>query len=209
MDGNTIPICENCANSKYCRKPCRPVEKWLRDGQTLIFEDKQGDVLISYGHWNEVRLSAIQPKDLGDKGSLYLSVEPDQEKRLIPEKEIPIKPKQLQAKVFYERFFKGKKNEKLAGEIGIPANHCSAIYSEARKRILKIVEALDGRDFGLQGLKKTKHELTEDQKWFLMNKVFGFSIAEISRMPGTPHRRTINLKINRLFNEYQEEGLIA
>lgn len=203
MDKNA-GICDKCLNRKHCRKPCYFVEQSLRSECVLLMEDKRSDnTTVVYSKWNETRLSDFMPDDEQLENSKYMAVDPDQEKRLIPEDEVPITPKQLRTKVFYERFFRGTPNKELADSLGIAENYCSAIYAEARKRVLAVVEALDGRDYGLTNVQKSKYSFTDDEKWFLLSKVFGFSITEVSRMPGTPSLATLKVKIGRLYNRYR------
>ncbi|WP_419655436.1 uncharacterized protein Dvar_45180 [Desulfosarcina variabilis str. Montpellier] len=199
-------ICEKCLNRHHCKKPCFFVEQALRSEMALLMEDKRGEnTTVVYSMWNETRLSDFMPEDEQLENSKYMAVEPDQERRLIPEDEVPITPKQLRTKIFYERFFRGKPNKELAEELGISTNYCSAIYAESRKRVLAVVEALDGRDYGLTNVQKSKYSFTDDEKYFLLAKVFGFSVREISRMPGTPALGTLKVKIKRLYDQYRQK----
>lgn len=62
----TTNLCDSCLNKKTCSKICRPVEIWLREGQTLIFEDKIGNVTVNYGLWKEVRFGELQNANASD-----------------------------------------------------------------------------------------------------------------------------------------------
>jgi len=113
----------------------------------------------------------------------------------------------IQAKIFYERFFRQKDNKDLAEELGIAENVCSAAYQQARERIMRIVEALDGRDYGLKHIQKKGCHFTEYERYFLLNKAFGFSVAEIARMPGAPKMVNLKARLRRMYNQYRKRYL--
>ena len=214
----TVSLCEKCNNRKACSEICRPVEIWLREGQTLIFEDKIGNITVNYGQDNEIRFSEIERNtrsnnfggDHWQNTTIESSfVDPERKNRpdyiaAAEETLDDFRPKQLRSQIFYKRFFEQKSNKDVAAEMDISINYCSSVYAAARKRLLKIVEALDGRDFGLRHIQSSKRSFTDREQLFLLNKVFHFSASELSRMPGAPKRKAIQDVVNKMHDKYKK-----
>ena len=189
-------FCLDCPNRQNCKAPCKPVEKWLREGQSLVFESMRGDVTVLFAQHNQVRFSEMA------------DINPEKDRAFIveePEEAIPIEPQQKTAAVFYGRFFQRKSNSDLAVELDISPDEVSILYHYAKKRLLEVVEALDGRNFGIKHFQKSKtREFTKKEKWFLLSKVFGFTISEVARMPGAASEVTVRRNVNRMYEEYRE-----
>ena len=80
----------------------------------------------------------------------------------------------------------------------------SVFYSLADDRIIQALELLDGRNHGIKFFQEHKRRYSDAQKWFLLNKVFHFSIKEISEIPGNPSQVTIRRKIVKMYDQYHE-----
>ena len=124
----TTNLCDSCLNKKTCSKICRPVEIWLGEGQTFIFEDKIGNVTVNYGHWKEVRFGELQNTNASDdvwKDTIESTfADPNERNRpdyisAAEETLDGFKPRQLRCQVFYKQFFEQKTNKAVATEMAI------------------------------------------------------------------------------------------
>ncbi len=81
-------FCSDCSVRKNCVRPCKPVETWLRHGQSLVFEDKVGDVTVVFNQHNEVRFSEL-PAAMNQDESLVFADPIDKAQKTIPIKTNP------------------------------------------------------------------------------------------------------------------------
>jgi len=102
--------------------------------------------------------------------------------------------------VFVERFFNKVPCKELAERFDVKENTIVCMYKQAVKQVKRIIKALDSRR---EGIKATKSDrFTDDQKFFLLACVFGFSQVEIAKMFGR-HRNVVNKKVKRLSDKYK------
>jgi transposase len=126
------------------------------------------NAVICYPQHGEVHLSAVHParlERLSEKDAFPWS---GTDYRL------------TKTAVFVERFFHKVPYKALAEQFGVEENTIVSIYSQAVEQIGRIVEALDARREGLRAVKASP--FTEEQRYFLLVCVFGFSRAEVARM---------------------------
>ncbi|MBE9547622.1 MAG: hypothetical protein IMF10_09065 [Proteobacteria bacterium] len=105
-----------------------------------------------------------------------------------------------QTTVFVERFFNKTPCKELAERFDVKENTIVSMYRQAVKQLERIIETLDARREGLKATKSDK--FTDDQKYFLLVCIFGFSQAEIAKMFGR-HRNVVNKKVKRLSDKYE------
>jgi len=128
-----------------------------------------------------------------------------------------IDPKLKQTGIFIDRFFFGKSCEEVAEKYGVPKKSATALYINAKKRLVKTIEAMDrakiARDNGEPLVKMTKMV-----RVFLLHAVFGLTNGEISRLLDVHHtivHRYINNIKDRIITgevnllDYTDEGFRA
>jgi len=74
------------------------------------------------------------------------------------------------------------------------------MYADAVKRLCKIIEALDARKEGLKAVKS--YGFTDEQKFFLLVCVFGFSGVEVAAM-FNQDRKSVSRKVKRMADKYK------
>ena len=100
------------------------------------------------------------------------------------------KPELKQTGIFIDRFFHNFSYEDLAVKYDISRDAAIKIYHAATKRLLEVLEALDGKkdlrnfDHWKKQVEERSGSLPKGQKWFLLNKLFGFRPSEIAEMEG-------------------------
>jgi hypothetical protein len=102
--------------------------------------------------------------------------------------------------VFIERFFNKVPCWDLAQRYGVKENTIVSMYANAVRQIDKIIKALDARKEGLKAVKS--YGFTDDQKFFLLVCVFGFSGAEVARM-FKQERSRVSLTVKRMADKYR------
>jgi len=102
--------------------------------------------------------------------------------------------------VFVERFFNKTPCKVLADRFGVKENTIVCMYQQAVEQLEKIVEKMDSRKEGIKAMKADK--FNEDQKYFLLVAVFGFSQAEVARM-FRRNKDTVNKKVKRMSDRYE------
>ena len=101
--------------------------------------------------------------------------------------------------VFVERFFNKIPCKELAERFDVKENTIISMYRQAIEQLERIIKALDARREGLKATKSGR--FTDDQKFFLLTCVFGFSQTEIAKMFGRD-RNMVNKKVKRLSDKY-------
>jgi len=82
------------------------------------------------------------------------------------------------------------------------ASICSYLSISSNKNLIDLsLETMDAKRVGRRAL-SDKH-FTDDQKWFLMRDVFGFSSQDIAQMAGMSLSR-VNVRIKRVRDKYKE-----
>jgi len=106
-----------------------------------------------------------------------------------------------QTTVFIERFFYKTPCKELAERFGVKENTIVCMYARAVESIEKIIAAIDARR---EGMKATKSDrFTEDQKYFLLVSIFGFSGAEVARI-FKKDRNRVNMKVKHMADKYED-----
>ena len=105
-----------------------------------------------------------------------------------------------QTTVFVERFFNKVPCKELAERFDVKENTIVCMYKKAVKQLEQIIKALDSRREGIKATKTDK--FTEDQKYFLLVCIFGFSQTEIAKMFNRD-RNVINRKVKRMRDRYK------
>jgi DNA-directed RNA polymerase specialized sigma24 family protein len=85
-----------------------------------------------------------------------------------------------QSIVFVERFFNKVPCRELAERFGVKENTIVSMYKNGVAEVQRLIKALDSRKAGPKALKPAR--FTDEQKWFLLVHVFGFSGLEVARM---------------------------
>jgi len=106
-----------------------------------------------------------------------------------------------QTKVFIERFFNKVPCKELAKLYGVKENTIVCMYKDAVERLNKIIKTMDARREGLKAMKPQK--FTDDQKYFLLVHVFGFSQIEVATMFNLD-RNKVNMVVKRLTDKYSQ-----
>ncbi len=100
------------------------------------------------------------------------------------------KPQLKQTGIFIDRFFNNASYKDLAVKYDISRDAAIKIFYAATKRLMEIIEALDGKkdlrnlDHWKKQVEKRSGSLPKGQRWFLLNKLFGLRPSEICEMEG-------------------------
>ena len=105
-----------------------------------------------------------------------------------------------QTTVFIERFFNKVPCRELAERFDVKENTIVTMYAHAVESLEKIIEALDARREGVKATKSGR--FTDDQKYFLLVSIFGFSGAEVARMFKRDEGR-VDQKVKRMADTYE------
>lgn len=178
--------CLDCSTRSECKKPCKPVNDILwKDNR--VMERHYDDMIICYPQRHEVHFSELQdyqPENFSDSDVIPWA---SGDYRL------------TQTKVFVERFFHKVPCKELADRFDVKENTIVGMYARAVEQLEKIIEALDARREGVKAVRGDR--FNEDQKYFLLVSIFGFSGAEVARMFNRDHSR-VSLKIKRMTDNY-------
>ncbi len=180
-------LCETCEHREQCQTPCRAVRKILwKDNRVMerVFENE----IICYPQNKEVHYSEAENFDIEDVADTDTVPWSSGDARL------------TKTAVFIERFFNKTPCRELAEKFGVKENTIVCMYAQAVEQVRRIIDALDARREGLKATKGDK--FTEDQKYFLLVSVFGFSGAEVARM-FNKNRNRINMAVKRMTDRYQ------
>jgi hypothetical protein len=179
--------CGKCGKRDQCNTPCKAVNNILwKDNR--VMERHFADCIVCYPQGKEVHFSEIKEQQIDNFS----------ENDVIPWSSGDTKLKKTA--VFIERFFNNVPCKVLAEKFGVKENTIVCIYAQAVEHIDRIIAALDARR---EGLKATKADrFTDDQKFFLLVSVFGFSGTEVARMFNQDHRR-VSMKVKRLSDKYE------
>jgi transposase len=102
--------------------------------------------------------------------------------------------------VFVERFFNKVSCKELAERFDVKENTIVCMYAQALEHVERIIEALDARREGLKAIKADR--FTEEQKYFLLTSVFGFSQAEVARM-FKRNRDKVNTTVKHMADRFE------
>jgi DNA-directed RNA polymerase specialized sigma24 family protein len=203
-----MALCTKCRNYEACKHVCAPVEKLLADVTDGSLEKQTGEnELMHFGnHYWEKRFSEIHPSTL-NKAILDAAIVKDEEEKEDPEQrhdDLEFTPQQKHADIFYMRFFLGKSYEEIGKKYGMDHRDAASRYSWGRKRALRIMEILDGRDKGITFATKSQNAFTKYQKAFIMNKIFDVSLKEVAEALGYRSKHHIRHVVNTMYREIRE-----
>lgn len=180
-------LCNECETRDQCKTPCRPVNAFLWENNRVM-ERHFEDSIVCYPQGREMHFSEIENFNIEDISSAEVIPWSSGDARL------------KQTTVFIERFFNKTPCKELAERFNVKENTIVCMYKQAVERVQQIIEALDARHEGLKATKPGK--FSEDQKYFLLVSVFGFSSAEVARMFNKDHDR-VNLKVKRMAGRFE------
>lgn len=202
-------ICPKCAHFQTCESPCYPVKQYLAEDNLSVFEktytNKEGKtVSIVFARSREIPESDL-PQVFEDT-----SIPADKPQRVFStESENPFKSfnaKHKQTGVFVDRFFNDFSYDDLAIKYNVTVHTAVTMYSNALKRILKVLEEMDKASKREQYVKQVEERsghLTKSQRWFLLNKLLGFLPSEIAEMEGLKRSSAVRQLIIRVGDQLQ------
>lgn len=200
-------ICNKCYYYETCKRPCILVDRLLSEVTDKSLEKQTGDKEIThYGHHRESRFSDYHDATLKKVMATFNNENEDSEVDARRLDDVKFTPTQKTADIFYMRFFQGKSYVEIGEKYGISHRHAAGIYREGMKRVQTILKALDGRDKAIKFcMDRGRNLLTNHQKAFLLNKVFGFSFTEIAPLLGYASPDAIQHKVNEMYQGYKKE----
>ena len=179
--------CSKCSHRKTCKKPCFFVEKYLNFENRKPFEENEGNFLtIMYpGSRKEIRTCEMHAdEDSGEFfGGTQLFFSTDNKSPFACAVE---NPKLKQTGIFIDRFFFKMGYKELSEKYDVSKSGISKLYDNAKKRIVKTVEAMDRADMALANgnqIVKMKRAVQA----FLLHTAFGLSVNEVSKLMGVSH----------------------
>jgi len=203
-------VCSKCPHKNDCKKPCEPVRYYLYDGESTAMEkirgrDEQGRaILVNYGFNHEVE---VRFSELEDSQSKQGKEKDFVEKKILNIQDSPFQsfePQFLQTKIFIDRYLKGMSFEDIGKKHDISTKAAASISTSSKMRFLNLMRKFDTRQEGIKALNHKKYTLLDEQKFFLLNKVFGFTAREISAMFGGIDMKYISAAVGSLFKQYQK-----
>ena len=180
--------CTGCKNRAYCVEPCDSVNKILWH-DNRVMERHFRDAIVCYPMHGEVHYSELQDHQLEDFSNTDVIPWASGDARL------------RQTTVFIERFFNKVPCKELAERFGVKENTIVCMYARAVEQLQKIIAAIDAKREGMKATRGTDR-FTDDQKFFLLVSVFGFSGAEVARIFKLDHRR-VSMKVKRMADRYE------
>jgi hypothetical protein len=199
-------VCEKCARREGCDTPCRPVELYLAQDNLTVFEktgigENGEEITIIFARSREIPESMLP--QISDKTEEPIDV-------FTTEADSPFagfNPDLKQTGVFIDRFFNKWSYEDLAVKYETTVEGAKKLYHAAVKRLLNVVEALDGKN-GPRNFEPWKKMVEErsgsipaGMRWFLLNKLFQMRPAEIARMEGVKHPSEVRGLIIRVSDQ--------
>lgn len=183
--------CGTCSERDQCKRPCDAVNSILW-ADNRVMERHFGNTVVCYPKNQEVHFSELEDRQIEKFSTDDVFPWSSGDFRL------------RKTTVFVERFFNKVPCRVLAERFGVKENTIVSIYKQALEQLERIIGALDARKEGVKAMKPER--FTEDQKFFLLCCVFGFSQAEVARM-FRKNRNRVNLKVKRMADRY--EGLFS
>jgi hypothetical protein len=188
-------LCQECAKRDKCKKTCKPVNDILwKDNR--VMEKHYEDHIVSYPQRREVRFSEIEDNRDPEGKPTTVDDFSDEDAFQFSSADVRLR----KTAVFIDRFFYQLSCADLADKYGVKPNSIVCLYRGAIADIEKIVSALDSRK---EGLKAVKGSLFDDhQKWFLLNRIFGFSCVEVGKMFDVD-QKVVQHRVNLMTKKYQ------
>jgi hypothetical protein len=200
-------VCEKCSRREGCETPCRPVELYIAQENLTVFEktgigENGEEITIIFAQSkNFIRESELP--QVSDKTEEPIEV-------FTTEADSPFasfNPDLKQTGIFIDRFFNKWTYEDLAVKYDTTVPGVRRLYHTAVKRLLDVVEALDGKE-GPHNFEPWK-KMVEGRsgsfpagvRWFLLNKLFQMRPAEIARMEGVKNPSAVRGLIIRVSDQ--------
>jgi len=183
-------LCENCEKRNQCTTPCKAVNAILWD-QNQVYERHYNDSIVVFPPFREVHFSAVNDYEIEDFSN---------------EDAFPWSSENCELRktaVFIDRFFNRMSYEEMSEKYCAPINTLRSAYFKCVSRLEETISVLDTRREGIKAVMKQKDVFSEDQKYFLLVDVFGFTGKEVAEM-FKKSRPTINKKVNRMREKYTE-----
>ena len=179
--------CGTCEQHAHCTSPCAAVNQILWH-DNRVMERHSHDAIVVYPQNGEVHLSAVHPARLKTaEGNGFPWSGTD--------------CRLTKTAVFVERFFHKTPCKDLAEKFNVEENTIVTMYHQAVEQIGHIIEALDARREGLKAVKVER--FSDEQRFFLLVCVFGFSRAEVARMFGCG-RRGVWRRVKRIADRFEK-----
>jgi hypothetical protein len=200
-------VCEKCSHREGCKTPCRPVELYLAQDNLCVFEktgigENGEEISIIFARSREIPESMLP--QVSDKTDEPI------DSPFTTEADSPFadfKPDLKQTGIFIDRFFNKWSFADLAVKYETNAAGARKLYHVAVKRLLEVIEALDGKE-GPRNFEPWKKMVEERSgafplgvKWFLLNKLFQMRPAEIARMEGVKNPSGVRGMIIRVSDQ--------
>jgi len=164
----------------------------LRAGNRAVMERRFKDRIVFYAQGREINFGALdefKPDHFtyDDTQDLFRSG----------------KARLKRTAVFIDRFFYKRSIQDLAEKYGVKKNTIACMYRDAVNQINKILDILDQRRKGLKAVSH-RNRLSDDEKYFLLIHVFGFSCSEVAEMMEISPK-ALTQRMNRRFKGYREQ----
>jgi len=183
-------ICETCEKRESCKTPCKEVNNILwKDNH--VMERYYNDSIVVFPPFREVHFSAVNDYDVEDFATTDAFPWSSENCEL------------RKTAVFIDRFFNRMSYEEMSEKYCAPINTLRSAYFKCVSRLEETISVLDTRREGIKAVMKQKDVFSEDQKYFLLVDVFGFTGKEVAEM-FKKSRPTINKKVNRMREKYTE-----
>jgi hypothetical protein len=181
-------FCANCEDRDICQTPCKPVQTllWV---DNRIMERTYENVVVVYPKQEEIHFSTLEERQINHFSDTDTVPWSSGDFRL------------TKTRVFVERFFNKTPCKVLAERYGVKENTIVCMYKQAVEQIQRLIQVLDARKEGIKAMKPDR--FTDDEKFFLLHYVFGFTQIEIARM-FKRDKNVINQKIKRLGDKYEK-----
>jgi hypothetical protein len=184
--------CNNCEKKDKCKKSCKPVNDILWKDNHVMEKHYADNIQVFPGSTRERHFSSLSDKQRDEISDADVFPWSSGDYSF------------TQTKVFVERFFNKVPCAELAKLYGVKENTIVCMYRNAVIRLDKIIKTLDARREGVKATKGTRGaKFTDDQKYFLLVNVFGFSGHEVARMFKLD-QQIVNLKVKRMADKYSE-----
>lgn len=179
-------LCIDCESRTKCKQPCRSVDEILWH-ENRVMERHYQDRIVCYPLGKEIHFSEL-PDGMADEFSTDDAIQFNTGQCRL-----------TKTAVFIDRFFNKVPCKDLADRFGVKENTIVCMYKQAVEQLERLIETLDMRKAGIKAMKPEK--FTDDQKFFLLAHVFGFSQVEVARMFNRD-KNMINQKVKRMADRY-------
>jgi DNA-directed RNA polymerase specialized sigma24 family protein len=199
-------VCPRCSHFKSCRVPCFPMAEYLKRGNLTVFEKSHTDengrtVTVLFPRSREMVESDL-PQESGETAAKY-------QRAFSTEAENPFSefaPSLKQTGIFVDKFFNGFSYEDLAVKYDMTVDTAQGTYRNAMDRVLEILNLMESdkpldQSHYRKRMEERSGRIPKDQKYFLLNKLFGVRPAEIAEMEGLKGASSVKQLIIRVSDQ--------